>query len=243
MNQKKLWKLILRKNKMFKDILTKKENQIMIGVIVLSIILIMLGFYFLNKNGEDGLGPRDIPNSEKEIVWKIFDNNKFNFSLEYPEHFEYSTDSAEFGPVFNFYFDKGKNNLPFDIFVNQSHISVYPEGIRNIGLGHLEFYTERDFVNSKGIQFKLREYKTVDGDIWAILAKPENTPKSWVDFGFVWISSKIIDIKSRCFDGSAEKEVDSCNPLEGDQFYLDGKVDSEFISIGMEMLDKLSFQD
>lgn len=226
---------------MLRDIFTKKENQVMIGVIILSILLIMIGFYFLNKNGENGLGPREIPNSKEEIVWKTFENKKYDFNLEYPEHFKNISDFVEFGPAFNFYFDKGKNELPFDTFVNQSHFSVYPEGLQNAGPGHLESFTESDFTNSAGTTFALREYKTIDGDVWAIMAFPKDIPGSWVDFGFVWISSRIKNMESKCFDGEFEKDTDYCNPLEGDQFYISGEVDSEFISVGRDMLDRFSF--
>lgn len=224
---------------MIKDIFTKKENQIMLGVVLLSIIFISFGFYSLNKKINEN--PRKIPNSIEEIVWDKYENKKYNFSLEYPEHFKMFEAEEDFSPVINFYFDEGKNNLPFDNFVNQSHISVYPEGILTINSDHLEYFETVDHVNPNGVKFALREYKKTNGEIWAIQAFPESVPDSWIDFGFIWISSRLEDKETICFDGGTKIDIEFCNPLEGDQFYAEGGVDTEFIQISREILDKFIF--
>lgn len=226
---------------MFKDIFTKKENQLMFGLIFFSAFLIIIGFYLLNKNGEDGLEPRKIPNSNEEIVWVDFVDNKYDFKIKYPKHFKVFENSKKIGPVVNFYFDNKDKELPFDNFVNQSHFSIYPQGIINQTIGHLEYFEQKDFTNSNGVEFNFREYKTKKDQTWAIMVIPKNVPKNWIDFGFIWISSEVKDMKTSCFDGEIEKELDFCNPLEGDQFYLDGEIDKDFIDIGKEMLDTFSF--
>jgi len=226
---------------MIKDIFIKKENQVMIGVVIISLFLISIGFYFLNKNGEDGLVPRNIPNSVETIKWKEYKNDKYNIDIQYPEHFKFFTETKTFGPAFNFYFDEGKNKLPFDHFVNQSHLSVYPEGVILLRPDHSEYYEQGDYTNSKGMVFLVREYKTYDKKTWAIMAKPKSVPKKWLEVGFIWISSEIKNKDAVCFDGDVKKSIDVCNVLEGDSFYVVGSVDEEFIKIGREILDKVSF--
>jgi hypothetical protein len=226
---------------MIKDIFTKKENQLMLFLIFFSALLILFGFYLLNKNGEEGLKPREIPNTQDEIVWEKFESREFNFSIEYPSYFKKFEDKITFGPAFNFYFDEKNNDLPFDIFVNQSHISIYPQGIINQGPGHLEYFEKTELINSRGIVFDLREYKTPEDVTWAIMAIPKNPPESWVDFGFIWISSEIKNMNTICFDGDIQKSIDFCNPLEGDQFYIDGGIDKSFIELGRKSLDTFSF--
>ncbi len=226
---------------MIKDIFTKKENQFMLGLIVISVILVMVGFYFLNQKGDLGLESKKIPNTVDEINWIEIQDKSFSLELEYPEHFDFFEDESEIGKIYNFYLRNKDNKLPFDHFVNQSHFSVYPEGVILQGPDRLEYFEQTELTNINGITFDIREYKTRAGETWAIMAIPKEFPKKWSSAGFVWVSSEVKDGETVCFDGDNEISLNLCNPLEGDQFYLNGNVDEDFINIGREFINKINF--
>jgi hypothetical protein len=226
---------------MIKDIFTKKENQLMLFLVFISIVLVLIGFYFLNKGIEENNLPREIPSSNSEIKWTSFNDKYFALNVEYPEHFKIFERETDIGPAFNFYFDKKNEELPFTHFINHNHISIYPEGVVVLGPDRFEYFEQSEYENSKGVTFTVREYLTTEGDVWAIMAIPTELPKNWLSPGFIWVGSKVKNPTTVCFDGVFEKELDYCNPLEGDQFYLNGEINSEFIEIGREFLNRISF--
>jgi hypothetical protein len=226
---------------MIKEIFSTKEKQFMLILVLVSLVLITFGLIFL-FNDNDNLGPRKIPNSETEIVWKKFENKKFNFVAEYPEHFLTFQDDKTLGPVFNFYFDVKESLLPLTNLSEESHISIYPTGIPIGGDPNMEF-VESDYKNKNNVEFTLKEFKTYSGKTWAIMATPKITPKNWKEWGFVWVSSKVKNQTLRCFDEKIEIAIDSCNPFEGDKFYKEGEVDDDIINIGRDFLDRIKFQN
>lgn len=227
---------------MIKEIFSAKENQFMLGLVLMSLVLIIFGLVFLFNDQNSDSGPRKIPNSEDEIVWIKFENKKFNFIAEYPKHFLVFEDDQKFGTVFNFYFDVKQSLLPLTNLSEESHISVYPTGVPIGGNPDTNFVSS-DYKNKNNIEFTIQEYKTYSGKTWAIKAIPKMTPKNWKEWGFIWISSKIKNQTFRCFDGKIEITTDSCNPFEGDEFYKEGEVDDDIIKIGREFLDRINFQN
>lgn len=227
---------------MIKDIFTKKENQTMLILIIISVILIISGFYFLNKNGENGLEPRKIPSSINEVIWKNYSNNEFGFKLEYPEHFNLYEGDASWGPAINFYLDKRPDILPISFYSNENinHISVYPLGVA--AGGPLGYFEESEYKNTNNFDFEVKQYKTYNGETWGASFKPKQTPDKWQPFGFIWISSKIDNKEYKCFNNSVEKDIELCDPYSGDEFYLIGEVDSEFVELSREIIDRLSFE-
>jgi hypothetical protein len=226
---------------MIKEIFSTKENQFMLALVLVSLVLITFGFFFLFRDKDNDLGPRQIPNSEEEIVWKKFENKKFNFTVEYPEHFLVFEDYKTFGPVFNFYFYVKEESLPLTNLSEESHISIYPTGVPVGGDPNMTGI-ESEYKNKNNVEFNIKEYKTYRGKTWAIMATPKNTPKNWKEWGFIWVSSKIINPEFKCFDEKKQISADFCNPFEGDLFYKEGEVDDDIIKIGREFLDRINFQ-
>lgn len=222
---------------MLKDIFNKKENQVMLVVVLLSIVLILIGFYLLQKSNEFEATPRQIPNDVSEIKWKEFENTKYNFVLSYPEHFIFAKDDETYGPVFNFYFNTKEEEPPLTHLMNESHFSIYPLGLPVQGTT-LSF-SESIFTSESGQAFTLKDFQTLEGDTWALMAVPVDTPLTWKSWGFVWISSRVSDREYKCYEGGVEIEFELCNPLEGDQIEVSGEVDKDFIETGRAILNTL----
>lgn len=226
---------------MLREIFKTKENQFMLALTGVSVVLITFGIFFLFSNDKNVSGPRKIPNSIEEINWKKFENKKYNFTVEYPEHFLFFEDYKNLGPVFNFYFEAKDSKPPLSNLVNESHISIYPMGVFEQGNTDI-YYEQKNYINKNNIEFVLREYKNYSGKIWAIMAIPSKPPQNWKEWGFIWISAKIYNPSFRCFDGVIEISVDSCNTFDGDKFYKEGKFEDDIIIIGKEFLDRINFE-
>jgi hypothetical protein len=222
-----------------KDIFKKRENQVMLGIIILSIVLIIFGFYLLNKNGDGGLAPRKIPSSDEEIIWKEYQNKKYSFKVEYPEHFRVYEDGNLGGPAINFYFQNEESDLPLSYTSNESQISIFPLGISSGG-ANLTFEVG-EWTNGNGLVFETKDFKTFEGELWGRMLIPKETSEKWNSFGFIWIGSRIKDLNYRCFDGETEKDVSICNVFEGDQIFKDGEIDKEFLQVGEEFLNRIEF--
>lgn len=219
----------------------------MIGLILLSVVLIVIGFYLLNKNGENGLEPRKIPQNNNEIVWENFENRKFDIQLQYPEHFktfEFKGDDT-MGPIINFYFDNEGEGLPIDFDDSLSgdapnNISIFPEGV--LGRGISVYHERVEYTNENGVEFELYEFKTPSDETWSIMAIPKTEVDSWTNYGFIIVSSKVKNKANKCLSGGVEKAIESCDPYSGDIWYLDGDVDSEFVEVGREFLNRFNFK-
>ena len=71
--------------------------------------------------------------------------------------------------------------------------------------------------------------------------KQSNPPKKWSNRGFIWVAAKLDNREYKCFDIDGEKDVDFCDPYFGDDFYVDGDFDKEFIKTGKQFIDKIKF--
>lgn len=224
---------------MLNEIFNKKENKVMLWVVCLSIIFVFFGFYLLDKN-DQSLEPRKIPNTIEDIEWVSFNDKKYSIDLEYPNHFnefEYKKDNDV---IYNFYFNLKKDEKPLYFDSNESHLSVYPKGSKNLTQGLA--FKNSVYENNKSVKFNLFEYSNVKGVVWGVMAVPVETPENWDPKGFIWFSSRLIDQEIKCFNNSVEKDLNSCEPYNGDQIIKSGDViDKDMIDIGFDFLDRINF--
>lgn len=224
---------------MIKEIFSKKENQLMFIFAIFAISFIFLGFYLLNKNTDDGLQPPKIPNTLEEIVWKNYKSKEFNFSVDYPEHFEVFEGEISGDPVINFYRKIYNKKLPILFETNESQFSIYPKGLSKGGANLTS--VKGFYENKNGIKFNTWEYKTTQGKTWGIIFFPIEIETLKNSAFFIWISSKIQNPEYKCFSGGIAKDISVCDVYEGDEIYIDGEIDEEFLEIGKEFLNRIIF--
>jgi hypothetical protein len=222
---------------MLKEIFKKKDNQFMLILIVVAFFFLFVGFYLLKDKNLDN--PNKIPNSIEEVVWNKFESKKYNFNLNYPEHFELYEGNLNGDPAFNIYFRIYDKELPLSYTSNQSQFSIYPLGLA-FGGANLT-YIESEFKNENNLEFKTKEFKTLQGETWGVMYVPKDTPKGWNETGFIWISSRIKKMEFECLSNGVKKDSALCNIYEGDQAFKKGEIDKDFLSIGEEILNKINF--
>jgi hypothetical protein len=222
---------------MLKEVFKKRDNQFMLGLIAVSLMLLFFGLFLLNDN--DIESPKKIPNSVDNIIWSKYENKKFNFTVFYPEHFNIFEGEIEGDPAINLYYRIFDSELPLNYVYNQSHFSIYPLGLA-FGGANLT-YIDGEFKNSKGLEFKTKEFRTTDGETWGVMYIPQNTPKGWNETGFIWISSRLKNLEYECLSNGVKSDAVLCNILEGDQIFQKGDIDNEFLNISKEILNKINF--
>lgn len=222
---------------MIKEFFVKKENILILLVALLSIFCIILGFLLLFFKS-DSSTPKIVPLNIYDIEWEDFNSKVLDKNIQYPNHMfifeQRETDGV--GVVVSEI--QTKDFLTY--FTNQSHVSIYPEGIDNqLFYGKTK---ESKYTSSTGQDFKRTEYFTVDGDIWAIKLDPEDKKVFGQTRGFIWIQSGIKKKEQMCISskGVLINNI-NCDPYSGEQPVFKGEVSDQFIRFGYEIINKNSF--
>lgn len=147
-----------------------------------------------------------------------YDNTDYGFSLTHPtsDWRVHEDTSQSFSPKFNVYQTATNTNasLPFNHFANETHVSVYPQGIPTEGVfGVTEPLTlSTNFATSEDSQL----YRLKDGTPFAAYIIPKNPPQSWSESGFIWVRAHISNLESECLRNGAPVAASSCDPLTTD---------------------------
>ncbi|MFW5871974.1 MAG: Gmad2 immunoglobulin-like domain-containing protein [bacterium] len=217
----------------------------LILVLILVVLLVSLWFLFENQNNEKR---NEDGNGRSDAVEKIqYEDSDYSFSLEYPETWQEFISDEEITPKFNFYpnnDDLNSEELPFDHFVNETHVSVYPEGIPTEGI-----FGQSISVEESGIEFPYelkadsKVYVLENGEPFAIYLKPLESPDNWNSSGFVFARVKVDNLETTCKrDGQVISEQEGCDPLVlGDQIIRNGDIDTKLWVDVVETVESFGF--
>lgn len=176
--------------------------------------------------------------------WINYTNQDYSFSLRYPETWT-RNDSAQTGlePKINFYRNlDSAATLPLTHFANQTHVSVYPQGIGTEGL----VGESRDLNFNVGfpVAENSRMYVLDDGTPYAAYILPQNPPSSWNDSGFIWMRLRIENLETTCIVNGQEVSEDECNPLSGDaRIQRSGRVNNSLWETEKQIVSTFNFTD
>ncbi len=223
---------------MIQDFLKKKENIFIIGIAILSMSFVVIGFLFLFLRTNSDEGPRIIPDTVKDIVWTDFKSKFFDMKITYPEYLYISEQQEEIGVGITLAEFKPREFLTY--FSNQNHVSFYPDGIDN-----QLFYGKAktsEFVSKTGQIYAKTEYLTLSNQVWGIMLVPQKTPTRWQPRGFVWIQTQIKNKESLCISstGIVINNV-LCDPYKGELPVYRGNIEGDFVTFGYEIINKNSF--
>lgn len=223
---------------MIKDFFIKKENIFIFGIALVSIFFVTLGFLFLFFKTSSPEGPRVIPNSINEIVWKDFSSKILGKNIQYPEYMYIGEQKESTGVGISISEFKPKSFLTY--FSNQNHVSVYPDGLDNqLFYGKTK---ESEYKTNEGQDFARTEFLTSDNLVWAVMLVPKKTPIGWQPRGFIWIQSSLKNKENFCMSpkGILIAGV-SCDPYSGEKPIYKGDVSEQFIRLGYEIINKNLF--
>jgi len=216
-------------------------------ILVLILIALLISLWFLFENINKDRQNRD-KNGDSDIVETIqYMNPEYSFSLEYPEAWQNFTSAEEITPKFNFYSSVGdltSEELPFDHFVNETHVSVYPEGIPTEGI-----FGQSVSIEESGIEFPYelttdsKVFVLENGEPFAAYLKPLESPDNWNSSGFIFAKVKINNLETVCErDGQIISEQEGCDPLVlGDQIIRNGDIDTKLWIDAVEAVESFEF--
>lgn len=205
--------------------------------IVTILAIVALGFviYLVYQSDEGNRDQNQNPNNQQQedgSQEKTFESDEFSFSIEHPEDWENYIESEDFSPMINFYnpdMINDQNDLPFDHFANETHVSVYPKGIPTENV-----IAQSISVDESNIDFpyELSEDSKIfvleNGQPFAAYLKPVNNPDNWNSSGFIWARIKIDNLNTRCERDGEEISEMECDPLvRGDQILWNGSIDQQ----------------
>ncbi|MFP4617182.1 MAG: hypothetical protein ACLFNR_03425 [Candidatus Paceibacterota bacterium] len=172
------------------------------------------------------------PEEEKSLViedredWKVYENEEFSFSLEYPPDWQVvEVSDHPLVPSFHFLPPEADEDEASEGLTHHSdvaNVSVFPEGYPTEGI----FSQARDTSVSFSEEMKeTEEYYLVNGEVWGIMADLSEEPEGWNEHGFIWSRMPIADHETLCFDGEEEINKEDCDPVLGHQIKHQGSVD------------------
>lgn len=215
----------------------KKENRVMIWLVIISLFFILLGFVMLD-NDTKKVKPIPEPLTLEEVQWVEYVNEEYDFSLSYPKHWKIHVEDDDLSPKINIYPFQDDIILPFDHFAEATHFSIYPKGVPSEGLIGQNIDVSLP-LNEKVKSAK--EYILSNNDKWATMVSFEDTPSSWKPWGFIWSGVKVKNLEFSCKRGNQEVEVEVCNPFEGDTLLREGNVNSDLIEIERKIINSFKF--
>lgn len=177
--------------------------------------------------------PDDDTQEEDRSVYARVEPTEFGIrGAEYPKDTwaVLSTTTVGLEPKLNVYAVRSSaerdTNLPYTHFSNESHVSVYPEGIPTEGL----FADRADF--DLETTFPVREdtavvYTLADGTPFAAYVQPTVAmlPENWEEWGFIFIRARIDGMRTYCTRNGVEISESECDPLASDdEVHYEGSV-------------------
>ena len=211
-----------------------KRGNIIAWIVIL--LVFVCGIWLLFSR--DGATPID-----ESSTWKEYRNTKYGFEMKYPPGWEVTEKSDNIsGPWFTI-FDASEtpkvNPPPYDHFTNQSHVSLYPNGIPTEGVIGTSATSSVEFPISLN---QARDYLLENGSAFATFASPKSAPASWGPAGFIWMRVRVPDLREACERGGKEISIEFCDPLGGeDEIVRYGSVDEDIYEIEKQIIATLRF--
>lgn len=171
--------------------------------------------------------------------WRVYESQKWGFSLEVPAGWEVYEGSDPYVPVVNVYVPVGRKRPPFDQSADIASVSVYPLGIKDTNIFSARTRAEIE-VPGAGDATETR-FTLENGAIWARQVNFSDAPAGWKPWGFVWARAAVADLAFGCSRDGVEVSFDTCRPPEGDDVVRRGRLDTASAVTVERMLRSLRF--
>lgn len=215
--------------------------SIVIGAVAIIIIAIIL----VNGARDEEKPIVGETNGDDVREWQTFESEEYGFSIEYPQDWEVATSSDEMiTPRFVFYEPPKAVDatLPYDHFVNDTFVGIYPEGIPTEALQGTRGLITEDAPTLSITQDSL-EYETEDGTpfVWWLVFS--NTPESWGSSGYAWGRAEVANYDTVCIQNGEEVGTNACDfpQQEGAGIVHRGDVNSEDWQMVKDVLKSITF--
>jgi hypothetical protein len=214
---------------------TTNKSKVIITVIVIVVILVLAGVivWAARNRGSNNEG------TPTSVEWKTYTNDKFNFTLQYPDTWQVSEDASI--PGIHVY--KKEDTKPANLthHSNFTHVSVYPKGIGTEGVQSV--YVPSTISFKQAVTTAL-DYKLQDDKIWATYAGFKNVPLSWESWGYVFAGLNVQDQKVSCVRNGKVISKGVCEigiETEGSQTIVSGTLNDEDRKIQEQILASFQF--
>jgi hypothetical protein len=210
-----------------------------------------------NRNA--GSDPQVPPSEDITIQpgnWENYENTTYGLSLEIPQEWTpvETPDAAGNNFVTNIIpaSSSAATQLPLDVHgdASLSYISIlpdglgteYPSGQSTTIAGFSGEIPEMDFAVNEN---ESKVFQLENGSVWAYAIRPDNPPNSWADAGFIFAQIAVNDFQAHCYDKDSGTEISlrNCDPLEGDRFVREGKIDANAAQIIRGILSGMELED
>lgn len=224
-------------------ILKKAETfaYILMGILVLvGAVLGFLIFYQENKDTSPDLRPEN--DEGRQVEAETYTSTQYNFTVTVPDGWEVYEGEVVTVPAITLYPTEERDpQKTYDHFTNETHVSVYPQGIPTEGV----FAQTRplDVSVQESISDNSRAYMLDNGDIFARYILLENAPEDWNESGFMWTRLSIEDQRTGCITADGYTESEECDPLMGDEVVMIGEVETEYTEDIRTIVESFTFID
>lgn len=220
------------------DQVFKRKYSVVFGLLFLAAILLAVGLFKL-FNPEMKTGNIEI--STEQTDWVKYTNTDLNFTISFPKDWQIYEDFSDINaPKINIYKPDYKTKLPIDNFSPETNVSIFPKGLA----------TDAVIGQTQNVSFELKEkteksfdYLLTNNLAWASLINFSTPPKSWRNWGFVWINTEIKNLVYKCKSGDNYVELNLCNTFAGDILDRQGLIDKGVRNTQLKILSTFKFID
>ncbi|MFD1095180.1 Gmad2 immunoglobulin-like domain-containing protein [Salegentibacter chungangensis] len=217
---------------------------------LLSLLILLFSCKEAKDNKEESSKPELGKKGTSLQNLNSYSNSQWHFSLKYPQN--YITTGSDLPgdvPVINIYERSVSEKPPFAIHEEAGigYIAILPKGYGVDGpsgksssflewSGSLELKEDIDPEES-------RVYLLENGEPWAFKLKFSHPPKSWNEYGSVFVHFKADAFKAECEDsGTGEKKpMEGCDPMGSDIIKFTGEINENSYKSLKKILEDFKF--
>lgn len=172
--------------------------------------------------------------------WRVYNNEMYDFHLEYPEGWAVATGTLETGdPVVTVY--PAMLESTSSVYSHQdqaTHVSVYPNGVATEGIAG-EMESSDIIITIPGASAK--DYLLRGGKVWATRVQFDKVPESWNAAGFVFARTYVEEEELFYMRGDTEIYQEQFDPVTGDHIERSGFIDVKVRAVQEEILRGFAF--
>lgn len=212
-----------------------ETNKTTYITIIFILVLGLLAYAILDGTPEPTT-PEPNPDTEGS---QTYENEELGFSLEYPDGWEVAEDTTPTNePIISLYRpDEVAGEPPFIHHSEETHVSVYPQGIPTEGYSGEQVTSTVNFTAPIN---RADDYVLSDGTAFATYANVEALPDGWNESGFLFAHTAIDNLQTECYRDEEEIPMEQCDVLMGDTLVRHGEIDETVRTQQVRMLE--SFQ-
>ncbi len=186
---------------------------------------------------------------EKEPSGRIYNNEKWSFSLEYPEGWQLlESELPGDAPVVNMYMVKAAYNPPFAIHEEpeNAYLAILPNGFGVDGPSgkrmSLAEWNGNISLTPEPNKKESLVYLLESGEPWAFYLRFVNPPSSWSRSASMFVHFRVKDFKAECYsDSGKQKDMKNCDPMGSDEVRYSGNVDASSKEALMKAMESFKF--